>query len=266
MRGDAIFPQSLFGRFAVLCAILRQLALVLSTALFSSELRQLRPDVIFVDQLSVCIPFFRILYPRVKILFYGHYPDRLLAQEGKGLSRHLKRLYRIPFDLLEGWSTGYADGVAVNSKFTRSVFRATFPKMRGRDLKVIYPCVDANSIQDIGNEVPSLFPGKKVLLSINRFEGKKNLDLALRAYAGLSVDERSKAKLVIAGGYDPRNAENANTHKHLQTLAVSLNLTHATFRSNDTQSTDLTTEDVDVLFLPSVSAGLKTRLLHSTLR
>ena len=241
---------------------MRQLALVASVGIFSSELKTLDPDVIFVDQLSACVPFFRLLYPKAKVLFYGHFPDRLLAKEPVGAAKYAKRAYRLPFDAIEGWSTGCSDCIVVNSRFTRSVFRATFKSMRHRDLKVIYPCVDTEGGKQTSDAQP-LWSDKKVLLSINRFEGKKNLGLAIRAYAGLLQAERSRAKLVLAGGYDPRSPENAATHKELQALAESLELTHATFRSNDTLSTDLTSEDVDILFLLSVPNELKQRLLHS---
>ncbi len=54
---------------------------------------------------------------------------------------------------------------------------------------------------------------KKILLSINRFEKKKNVGLAIEAFAGLSAKERNSVRLVIAGGYDTRVAENVATHK-----------------------------------------------------
>ncbi|KAF2763975.1 mannosyltransferase, partial [Teratosphaeria nubilosa] len=260
VRGDAVFPPSLAGRLSILFQILRQLALVVSTGVVSNELKLLDPDIIIVDQLSACIPFFRLIYPKARILFYGHFPDRLLAKKGAGLARYLKKAYRVPFDALEGWSTGCADNIVVNSKFTRSVFRGAFPHMRQRNLKVIYPCVDTN--QNTPEDTLPLFPKKKLLLSINRFEGKKNLALAVKAYASLSADERSRAKLVVAGGFDPRIPENNVTHRELQQLCDSLNLTHATFRSNDTLKTDMTTEDVDTLFLLSIPGELKQRLLH----
>lgn len=247
---------------SILFSILRQLSLVASTGLGSSELRQLDPDIFIVDQLSACIPFFRLLYPKAKVLFYGHYPDRLLVKEENGLRKYLKRLYRIPFDALEGWSTGCSDGIVVNSKYTRSIFRQTFPNMRSRELKVIYPCVDTNETKN-GFADATMWPDKKILLSINRFEGKKNLDLAIKAYANLSAEERSRARLVVAGGFDPRNHENNITHKHLQDLSESLNLRHATFRSKDTALTDMSSDDMDLLFLLSIPHELKQRLLHS---
>jgi alpha-1,3/alpha-1,6-mannosyltransferase len=246
----------------ILCAILRQIALVVSTSLFSNELKTLAPDVIFVDQLSICVPLFRIIYPRAKVLFYGHYPDRLLVKQDQGLLQQIKRLYRIPFDTVEEWSTGCADSIVVNSKYTRSVYRSTFPWFRIRSLRVIYPCVDTKASEQPSSP-GSLWPEKKLLLSINRFEGKKDLSLAVEAYAGLSEQERSRARLVIAGGYDSAIHENVRTHKALQELADSLQLTHATFKSQDTALTDMSTDDVDVLFLLSVPQELKARLLQS---
>ena len=66
-------------------------------------------DVYFVDQLSTCIPFLRT-FAHTRVLFYCHFPDKLLAEgayvEGqmkRGSS--LKRLYRLPMDLLEEVTT-----------------------------------------------------------------------------------------------------------------------------------------------------------------
>ena len=262
VRGDKLFPQSVGGRLMILCAILRQIALVVSTSLLSTELKMLAPDVIFVDQLSICVPLFRIIYPRAKILFYGHYPDRLLVKQDQGWTKHIKNIYRVPFDAIEEWSTGCADSIVVNSKYTRSVYRSTFPWFRVRSLRVIYPCVDT-TVTEQASSPSSLWPDKKLLLSINRFEGKKDLSLAVEAYAGLSKQERSNARLVLAGGYDSAIHENVRTHKALQELADSLQLTHATFKPQDTALTDMSTDDVDVLFLLSVPQELKTRLLQS---
>ena len=222
-------------------------------------MRQLDPDVFFVDQLSACIPSFRLLYPKAKVLFYGHFPDRLLAKEGTGMVKFLKLLYRKPFDDIESWSTGCADGIAVNSKFTRAIFRHTFSSMRLRDLKVIYPCVDTDT-SELGNTHAMLWKNKKVLLSINRYEGKKNLALAIKAYAGFSPEERNMAKLVIAGGFDSRVSENAKTHRELESLADSLKLSHSTFRRDDKE---MAADSNEVVFLLSVPDELKRRLLHS---
>jgi hypothetical protein len=52
IRGNTLIPPSLFLRFSILCAITSQLHLLLSISVFSNELELLKPDIIFVDQLS----------------------------------------------------------------------------------------------------------------------------------------------------------------------------------------------------------------------
>lgn len=132
------------------------------------------------------------------MLFYCHFPDKLLAGKG-GL---LKRIYRWPFDWIESWSTGCSDGIVVNSNFTKSIFAEAFPRLKHRTPGVIYPCVDTESAGD-GADHPGdnepLWKGKKVLLSINRFERKKDVGLAVRAFARIGLSERADSRLVIAG-------------------------------------------------------------------
>lgn len=194
MRGNTVVPPTIFGRFAILCAILRQLHLILQIALFTSELHGLSPTSFFVDQLSAGIPLLRCLSPGARVIFYCHFPDKLLAQKG-GI---LKTLYRGPFDWIESWSTGCSDTIVVNSNFTKSVFGDAFPSLKHRKPGVVYPCVDTN-VQELPEETKPIWDNKKVLLSINRYEKKKDVGLAIKAYAGLSPRERANARLVIAG-------------------------------------------------------------------
>jgi alpha-1,3/alpha-1,6-mannosyltransferase len=147
-----------------------------------------------VDQLSAGIPLLRLLLPNVRVIFYCHFPDKLLAKKG-GI---LKALYRGPFDWLESWSTGCSDAIVVNSTFTKGVFAEAFPSLKERKPRVVYPCVDTSSAHHVEDMKP-LWSNKKVLLSINRFEKKKDVGLAIRAFAGLSEHERSTSRLVIAG-------------------------------------------------------------------
>merc|ERR1711971_1360561 len=54
--------------------------------------------------------------------------------------------------------------------------------------------------------------GDQLLISINRFERKKNIGLALEAFAELPKNVRDQTKLILAGGYDkhlPENVEHA---------------------------------------------------------
>lgn len=256
MRGNTIVPSTIFGRFAILCVILRQVHLILQIAVFSNELKELKPTSFFVDQLSAGIPLLRILQPGARVIFYCHFPDKLLAKKG-GL---LKAIYRGPFDWLESWSTGCSDTIVVNSNFTKGVFAAAFPGLSYRKPGVVYPCVDTRP-QNVEEIVP-LWPDKKVLLSINRFEKKKDVALAIKAYAGLSAEERKSARLVIAGGFDPRVAENVSTYNELCDLADSLKLKHATAKTVITAQRIPT--DIAVLFLHSVPTAFKTTLLATS--
>lgn len=194
VRGNSIIPQSLFGRFAILCAILRQIHLILQICYSTKELRNLRPDVFFVDQLSAGIPLLRYFSPRTRVLFYCHFPDKLLAKRGSAI----KEAYRIPFDWLESWTTGASDVIVVNSRFTKGIFGDAFPGLKHRQPGVVYPCVSSTAeLKGISKE--PIWPDKKVLLSINRFERKKNVGLAIKAFAGLPTEIRKQARLVVAG-------------------------------------------------------------------
>ena len=256
VHGNTIVPSAIWGRFAILCAILRQVHLIVHVALLSHELQKLTPSAFFVDQLSAGIPLLRILQSHVRVIFYCHFPDKLLAKKG-GI---LKTLYRGPFDWLESWSTGCSDTIVVNSNFTKGVFASAFPSLNYRKPGVVYPCVDTTP-QNVEEIVP-LWENKKVLLSINRFEKKKDVALAIKAYAGLSTEDRKGARLVVAGGYDPRVAENVSTYNELCELADKLKLKHATAKTVITAQR--VPDDIAVLFLHSVPTAFKTTLLATS--
>ena len=102
----------------------------------------------------------------------------------------------------------------------------------------------------------------EVLLSINRFEKKKDVALAVKAFAGLTPAERQGARLVVAGGYDPRVPENVSTYTELCELADSLNLKHATAKNVITAQA--VPEDISIIFLHSVPNALKSTLLATS--
>lgn len=184
-----------------------------------------RDTIFIVDQVPACVPFLKTLGPRYqhqpqgqrpgstlqRILFYCHFPDQLLARrdEGGSLLRLAKVLYRCPFDWFEGWALSASDRVVANSRFTRGVVSDVFGLKSLGDVKVVYPCVDTDAgagdggaLEKEGNrkdEGEKLWGGKKILLSINRFERKKDMALAVRAYHGLGEEKRRGTRLVIAG-------------------------------------------------------------------
>lgn len=140
-------PISISHKFHIVLAILRQLHLALSliykTAFDSSFVA---PDLYFVDQLSACVPLLR-WFTRTRVVFYCHFPDLLLSPgrggfasgvQGNERRSFLRKIYRVPIDMLEEWSTGMADRILVNSDFTATVFRSVFPEIR-RQLQIVYP-------------------------------------------------------------------------------------------------------------------------------
>ena len=69
-------------------------------------------DVFFVDQLSTCVPLLR-KFAGTRVVFYCHFPDQLLANgefvedpRRRKKGSLVKRIYRLPMDWLEEWTTG----------------------------------------------------------------------------------------------------------------------------------------------------------------
>ncbi|VDO29233.1 unnamed protein product [Haemonchus placei] len=128
---------------------------------------------------------------------------------------------RYVLDSIEEFSTGLADVICVNSLFTAAVVRKTFKSLHNRELSVLYPTLNTNSFDDAGHcDIPELpSKAKHIFLSLNRFEVKKNVKLAIEAFAALrlmlSEDEFSSCHLIVAGGYDRLNFENITHFEEL---------------------------------------------------
>ena len=95
-------------------------------------------DVIILDQVSLPIPFLRLLTSS-QIVYYCHFPDLLLSTNRKS---PLKKCYRLFIDFLEERTTGMAHKIFVNSKFTQTVFYKTFKSLKKTETEVLYPCID----------------------------------------------------------------------------------------------------------------------------
>ncbi|KAF3644805.1 putative beta-1,3-galactosyltransferase 14-like [Capsicum annuum] len=153
--------------------------------------------------------------------------DLLLAQH----TTILRRIYRKPIDFIEEITTGMADLILVNSKFTASTFASTFKNLDARGIKpaVLYPAVNVDQF-----EKPNAT--KLNFLSINRFERKKNIELAISAFAMLHAHEvhdhqgvdMNDVSLTVAGkfiqffkfrGFDSRLRENVEYLEELKKLA-----------------------------------------------
>ena len=207
--GDFL-PRHVCEMGHILFAMLRAVWLALMVGLFCGSY-----DVYVCDQISVYVPILRFLAPRTKILFYCHFPDQLLSNR----TSCTKRLYRIPFDVIEQVTTALSDRVLVNSKFTKSVYRKTFTLV-AKEPYVLYPCVKLDELISIGSDPTPPVSNDIVLLSINRFERKKNIALAVKALLELrslvKKDVYDRVKLVLAGGHDKKVKENVDYYEEIQ--------------------------------------------------
>lgn len=215
--GDFL-PRHCCHRLHIFFAILRNIWLAICVSFMSLFCCAPVYDVAFCDQISLCVPILRLLSPRTRILFYCHYPDQLLSVRDSVA----KRIYRIPFDVAEEVTTALADRVVVNSKFTRGVYERTF-RCVAKPAEVLYPCVPLAQFQDVP-PIDATPAGEIVFLSINRFERKKGIDLAVHAFVELkkhlASDEYARVRLILAGGYDTRVQENVEYFEEISAVVA----------------------------------------------
>jgi len=207
-------PRSIFGRCQALCASIRMLYITIKMMLYFNC------DIVFLDQVST--PLLLLCMFNYPTLFYCHFPDLLLSQGRSGL----KGLYRYPLDWLEEFSTGLADIIFVNSGFTKQVFFKTFRSLTKQNPRILYPSLNTNYFDTTRAVKPDAIRAKPktFFLSINRYERKKNLALAIKAYSELEEASRSKVTLVMAGGWDNRVQENVQHFDELETLVHKLGI------------------------------------------
>ncbi|KAG7154330.1 Alpha-1-3/1-6-mannosyltransferase ALG2-like [Homarus americanus] len=179
--------------------------------------------------------------------------DAALALKRKGLCPFTAH-HALPN--LETWTqektTNQADCVLVNSHFTASVYKETFKSIKTSP-SVLYPSLDFENfdkyesltVRDVDLDVDS----DCIFLSLNRYERKKNINLALHSMKLLldmvNKDEASHIHLIVAGGYDDRVQENIEHYSELVSLATSLGISDK------------------VTFLKSPSNKVKVALLRS---
>lgn len=221
------------------------------------------------------------------------------------LSR-LRRMYRWAMDATEEWSMSYSDLLVVNSNFTRGEVKRVFPSLfpspdsdgtvdldrNGERVKVLYPSIESslakqrkirsgmNSTEvEVNNNAPFGESLIGPIVSLNRFERKKNVALLLRAYdllieranneGGTSMNDLPP--LIIAGGYDPINAENVEHLAELRVLGDEILARYSLPRSTvcPPSKSGAPVDDIlggitrgpSIAFLPSISNARRTQLL-----
>lgn len=234
-------PRSILGMFHAPCAWLRCAHLALCAGSMSP-----RPDVALVDQVPAALPMLRRLLPECRRVFYCHFPDKLLAPRGGAL----RRVYRLPLDRLEEESLRSADRVLANSAYTRAIMERSFAQHRidCARVDVLYPAVRMDPREELLGaatirprekrrllkqagvpDVDGLPEDAAIFVSINRYEEKKRLPLAVRALAaaiegGDGAESGKKPVLIFAGGFDGRLSECHRVLEHVRAAAESLHV------------------------------------------
>mmetsp|Transcript_8989 Transcript_8989/g.16953 ORF Transcript_8989/g.16953 Transcript_8989/m.16953 type:complete len:564 (-) Transcript_8989:26-1717(-) len=295
----SFLPVTLFGKGTAFCSTIRMFYLsMVARRMYPNAdvivLDGLPSPIPFLVSQKTTMMMRRRRSPCPCVIYYCHFPDKLLTRDtvngerfrlpshGEALSSSLqmrqmivflKNLYRKILDSMEEWAISYADLVCVNSEFTRKQVLSVFPSLDSKlcqeqkdKMRVLYPAIDLNKF------VPPDFDKKQQILddserqyeqlpivSLNRFERKKNIEILLHAYARLKkkndLEQRQHREnhtnqcppLVIAGGYDVRNTENVEYLKELKHLAINLGIQNET------------------IFKPSVSDKERAILLKSAL-
>ncbi|KAL3931043.1 MAG: hypothetical protein SGARI_004306 [Bacillariaceae sp.] len=209
-------PPNILGVATALMSTIRMLWITLQTILHFQT-----ADVIVMDVLPTSLPLLCKYLPSAATLFYCHFPDKLLLRDHGG---KFKALYRKLLDGLEESTMALSDTLVVNSKFTLQTVQQHFPSLSQHQIGVLYPALDTSKMTQY-NQQPKT--QQSPIVSLNRFERKKNIGLLIEAYAFLMKQSNSATPLpplIIAGGYDTQNVENVEYRGELGALASKLDV------------------------------------------
>ncbi|MBX7185733.1 MAG: glycosyltransferase [Vicinamibacteria bacterium] len=216
-RDGAWIPESLLGRLRAPMAMIRAAAAGWFARGFS-------PDVVFADVTSHIVPWLSRV-TRAPVVFYCHFPDALLTAEG-ARARPAYRSYRSRLDRMEARGLEAARVVLVNSAFTARRLAETFPELRVQTT-VLAPGVDVSrhAVEPISDD------GEIPVVTVSRFDPRKNLTLAVEAFAAARREApagpRSRMVLHIAGRHDDRWPECREALAHLKNIAAGLGIADA---------------------------------------
>ena len=164
---------------------------------------------------------------------------------------------------------GMADRILVNSHYTATMFRSVFYEAASdrlswhKDGRLHQQTGQGRSAGWVSAPhrlwrwivlIIALIRSRPTLFSLNRFEPKKNVVLAIEAFslALKSGKVPEDLRLVVAGGYDERVDSCIYTLRHLQRTAEDHSLSHST--------TDMSAQ---ILFLTNLSQDQKLALMKA---
>jgi alpha-1,3/alpha-1,6-mannosyltransferase len=264
-------PPNVAGVGTALCSTMRMLYLAYQVTRKQGPFAA-TADVVVLDVLPTAIPLLLSWLPSAGVLFYCHFPDKLLlrntadvttsnitnAGSRSGVASWAKQCYRHVLDSMEEQTMNATDTLVVNSKFTLSQVLRVFPALLTKESTVLYPALDTSAMVKPINQPKT---DQSPIVSLNRFERKKNIGLVIQAYSLLkqqqSINEETSNKplpaLIIAGGYDTQNVENVEYRGELQTLVDHLGIQeHVQFflDISDTQRATLFQTALCVVYTP----------------
>ena len=243
-------PRAIQGRFVRLCKTLSMTWALVWTAYSCPSV-----DAIIIDQLAFAVLIARLLFgSKVPIAFYCHFPDvfcdpNQAFHEARWRKSLMHEIYAWVFNFAERQSLFFANSILYNSEFTKSVSESFFGTHTCLRSDVVYPAVqhywgaptleinESTCGTIAGFEgyraIPKIFlkrsPATFLIVSISRFEPKKNQVLALSMLEeivkiqemAMKLGLRAKnvrVHLILAGGYDHRLADNRDCMKSIQQM------------------------------------------------
>jgi alpha-1,3/alpha-1,6-mannosyltransferase len=282
--GRWIPPNILGGIATAFMSTIRMLYLTYKVACSTNSIHR-TANVVVVDVLPTSLPLLLHWMSNTGILFYCHYPDKLLLRDSvpapptststttstpspvpTRIFQIAKGLYRQLLDALEEQTMALADTLVVNSRFTLGQVEKHFPSLcpatgasnnsnnnntssppirRRYPIEVLYPALDTSTMVQANNESKNGLTSP--IVSLNRFERKKNIGLLLEAYAylkqkhGKDKDNATLPPLIIAGGYDTKNVENVEYRGELGMLAQKLGIPEYKRRDNNNNNNKVAT-------------------------
>ena len=191
-----IIPNSFFNKFFLLFAMFKMCLLTLWVLLFEKK-----ADLFVIDLNCYSLPILWLF--RKKTLFYCHFPDKLLSLPGRSI---VMKFYQFVTAIIEEFCMFFATKILVNSEFTKHKFYSAFPILDRLkvETQILYPSIDFSKF-DVKNEEDSIEIITKrcpFFFSLNRFEEKKNFELAIRSFyefKKISIKNDNHI-LVLAGG------------------------------------------------------------------
>ncbi|KAF8819872.1 glycosyltransferase, group 1 family protein [Cardiosporidium cionae] len=163
-------------------------------------------DVIINDQVASVNPFLR--YFCKKLVFYCHFPDALLSNRNTTSSFY--KFYRFVLDALEKKTMGLELSVEI-----------LYPPVDIQKLQILRQRVEKTSISDLKAIQPWMVQ-TNFFFSLNRFERKKNIKLAIEAFHQSIQVSSEPLNLIIAGGLDTTNKECVAYLSELKAFASSI--------------------------------------------